>query len=173
MSHRDRLVEAAWIMVRIGKILNRLFLVIVVLVLPLSWVFAGPLTAFLARSNPGVDAASELVGLRLEIVIGIAAAIATDRLLAALRDILMTARSGEPFVAANARRLQAMGWALLALQLLDIPAALLGHFVPSLGSSAPAPDVSLGGWMAVLLLFVLSRVFAAGAVMRDDLEGTV
>lgn len=28
-------------------------------------------------------------------------------------------------------------------------------------------------WIAVLLLFVLARVFAHGARMREDLEGTV
>jgi hypothetical protein len=173
MSQHNRLTEFAWIVVRIGRVVNAVFLALLVLGLPLTWVFAGPLISFLAQSDPGTDASSELVGVRWEMLIGIGAAVATDRLLAALRDILVTARVGDPFVAANARRLQAMGWALMALQLLDIPAALLGRLVPSLGSAAPNPDFSLGGWMAVLLLFVLSRVFAAGAVMRDDLEGTV
>ena len=32
---------------------------------------------------------------------------------------------------------------------------------------------SVNGWLAVLLTFVLARVFAEGARMRDDLEGTV
>ncbi len=32
---------------------------------------------------------------------------------------------------------------------------------------------SINGWLAVLLTFVLARVFAQGALMRDDLEGTV
>jgi hypothetical protein len=173
MSTRDRLTETAWTVVRLGRVLNWLFLIGVLLGLALSWLFAGSLISFLSNSNPGVDAASEAIGLRLEMLIGIFAAIATDRLLDALRDILATARVGDPFIASNAGRLQAMGWAMLALQLLDIPAALLGRFVPSLGSAAPNGDISLGGWMAVLLLFVLSRVFAAGAVMRDDLEGTV
>ena len=34
-------------------------------------------------------------------------------------------------------------------------------------------NFSLTRWLAVLLLFVLSRVFEQGARMRDDLEGTV
>ena len=29
------------------------------------------------------------------------------------------------------------------------------------------------GWLAVLLTFLLARVFAEGTLMRDDLEGTV
>jgi len=32
---------------------------------------------------------------------------------------------------------------------------------------------SFAPWLAVLLLFVLARVFAEGARMRADLEGTV
>ena len=32
---------------------------------------------------------------------------------------------------------------------------------------------SINGWLAVLLTFVLARVFAVGTVMREDLEGTV
>ena len=32
---------------------------------------------------------------------------------------------------------------------------------------------SITGWLAVLLTFLLARVFAEGALMRDDLEGTV
>jgi hypothetical protein len=34
-------------------------------------------------------------------------------------------------------------------------------------------DFSLTPWLAVLLLFVLARVFEQGAHMREDLEGTV
>ena len=32
---------------------------------------------------------------------------------------------------------------------------------------------SVNGWLAVLLTFLLARVFAEGALMRDDLAGTV
>lgn len=32
---------------------------------------------------------------------------------------------------------------------------------------------SVNGWLAVLLTFLLARVFTEGARMRDDLEGTV
>ena len=32
---------------------------------------------------------------------------------------------------------------------------------------------STSGWLAVLLTFVLARVFAAGTLMREDLDGTV
>jgi hypothetical protein len=32
---------------------------------------------------------------------------------------------------------------------------------------------SISGWLAVLLTFLLARVFAEGTLMRDDLQGTV
>jgi hypothetical protein len=32
---------------------------------------------------------------------------------------------------------------------------------------------SISGWLAVFLTFLLARVFAEGALMREDLEGTV
>ena len=32
---------------------------------------------------------------------------------------------------------------------------------------------SISGWLAVLLTFLLARVFSEGALMREDLEGTV
>ena len=32
---------------------------------------------------------------------------------------------------------------------------------------------SINGWLAVLLTFLLARVFAEGTRMRDDLDGTV
>ena len=47
------------------------------------------------------------------------------------------------------------------------------------GVSTPAHPVhldagfSINGWLAVLLTFLLARVFAQGARMREDLEGTV
>ena len=85
-----------------------------------------------------------------------------------------TVRAGDPFVAANAYRLHAIAWALLALQLLSIAIAAIGKAI-----STPANPVdldagfSINGWLAVLLIFVLARVFAEGALMREDLEGTV
>ena len=85
-----------------------------------------------------------------------------------------TVRAGDPFVAANAYRLQAIAWSLLALQLLSITIAAIAKAI-----STPENPVqieagfSLNGWIAVLLTFVLARVFAEGTLMREDLEGTV
>jgi uncharacterized membrane protein len=85
-----------------------------------------------------------------------------------------TVRAGDPFVAANAIRLRAIAWSLLFLQLLSIVIGTIGKAV-----STPAHPVNLdagfsvNGWLAVLLTFLLARVFAEGTLMRDDLAGTV
>ena len=75
---------------------------------------------------------------------------------------------------ANADRLRAIAWALLVAQLLSLGS---GAIAEALSTAARPIHVdagfSISGWLAVLLTFVLARVFAEGALMRQDLEGTV
>ena len=83
-------------------------------------------------------------------------------------------RLGDPFVAANADRLNVIGWILVALQFLSITIAAIGKMIST--EAMPVhldAGFSISGWLAVLLTFVLAQVFAEGARMRDDLEGTV
>jgi Protein of unknown function (DUF2975) len=88
--------------------------------------------------------------------------------------IVGTVRAGDPFVATNAHRLRAIAWTLLALQILSLVIGAIGRAI-----STPAHPVhldagfSIHGWLAVLLTFLLARVFAEGTHMREDLEGTV
>jgi hypothetical protein len=85
-----------------------------------------------------------------------------------------TVRRGDAFVAANITRLQAIAWALLALQILSLIIAGIGKAI-----STPANPLHLdagfspSGWLAVFLTFVLARVFAEGTLMREDLDGTI
>jgi hypothetical protein len=173
LDGKDRLIKGSRLVVRIAIVTNRLFLLAVIVGLLLSWIFPAQFVALLIQPGPGTDVRSAMTGLQLLMLLGLAMAVATDRLLAPLAQIIASAGAGDPFISANARRLQTIGWALLALQVLDIPGALLEKFFPSLGSAAPDVTFSPGGWIAVLMVFVLSRVFAAGSAMRDDLEGTV
>jgi hypothetical protein len=173
LDGKDRLIKGSRLVVRIAIVTNRLFLLAVIVGLLLSWIFPAQFVALLIQPGPGTDVRSAMTGLQLLMLLGLAMAVATDRLLAPLAQIIASAGAGDPFISANARRLQTIGWALLALQLLDIPGALIQKFFPSLGSAAPDVTFSPGGWIAVLMVFVLSRVFAAGSAMRDDLEGTV
>jgi len=115
-----------------------------------------------------------IVGMRLIMAIGIGSTPLTHILLTRLLAIIETVRRGDPFVADNAARLQTTAWALLGLQLLHLAVGA----VAAAASSPSQPldldwNFSVSGWLAVLLLFVLARVFDYGTRLRDDLEGTV
>lgn len=113
-------------------------------------------------------------GLRAIAALGLVAIPINHAVLNRLLAMVGTVRAGDPFVAANATRLNAIAWLLVALQLLSM-------VIGSIGEAISTPEhplhldagFSLMGWLAVLLTFVLARVFAAGTLMRQDLEGTV
>ena len=123
---------------------------------------------------PSPDAARLIMGLRAIAVVGLAAVPLNYAILKRLLAIVGTVREGDPFVAANAHRLQTIAWVLLALQLLSL---VIGAIAKAISSPAHPIDLdagfSINGWLAVLLTFVLARVFAEGALMREDLDGTV
>ncbi|MGT2513561.1 DUF2975 domain-containing protein [Sphingomonas panni] len=69
--------------------------------------------------------------------------------------------------------MRAIGWALLAIQLLDVPLLLIVPSFEGMGVRVDGSSISIGGWLSVLVAFILARVFAEGAALREDLEGTV
>ena len=173
LYNKDSLIKGSRLIVRVAIIVNRIFFFGVIALLLVSLILSTRFVPLLLSQTPAADLASALTGLRLLMLIGLAEAVGTEILLRALSQIIATTSAGDPFIAANARRLQTIGWALLGLQLLDIPGALLAKFFPALGSAAPDVSFSPGGWLAVAMVFILARVFAAGSTMRDELEGTV
>ena len=123
---------------------------------------------------PSPEAERLVMALRAIAVLGLAAIPLNHVVLKRLLAIVETIRAGDPFVAANASRLQAIAWVLFALNLLSMVIGAVARTV-----STPAHPLhinagfSINGWLAVLLTFVLARVFAQGALMRRDVEGTV
>ena len=124
--------------------------------------------------SPSPEAERVIMGLRAIAVIGLAAVPLHYVVLKRLLAIVETVRAGDPFVAANASRLQAIAWALLTLQCLSL---VIGAIAKTVSTPAHPVNVdagfSISGWLAVLLTFLLARVFAEGTLMREDLEGTV
>jgi hypothetical protein len=126
------------------------------------------------KLTPSPEAERLVMGLRAIAVLGLVAIPFNHAVLKRLLAIVETVRAGDPFVAANASRLQAIAWTLLALQLLSLVIGAIARAV-----STPAHPLkldagfSITGWLAVLLTFLLARVFAEGTLMREDLEGTV
>ena len=126
------------------------------------------------KLSPSPEAERLVMGLRAIAVLGLAAIPLNYAVLKRLLAIVQTVRAGDPFVAANASRLQAIAWVLLALNLLSI---VIGAIAKTVSSPAHPLHMNAGfsinGWLAVLLTFLLARVFAEGTLMREDLEGTV
>jgi hypothetical protein len=138
-----------------------------------SVVVPGPLFEGLGvRPTAGRDALER--GMRTIMLIGIASVPVAYVILSRLRAVVDTVRDGDPFRAANAGRLQTIAWAYLGLELLHVA---VGVVAAGSGSAEQPLDLhwrfSVTPWVAVLLLFVLARVFDQGARMRVDLEGTV
>lgn len=162
----------AYVVLRLLVVLNLLIgaaILALLLVMPNErWIMA----AF--ELTPSPDADRLIMGLRAVAALGLATIPINHIVLNRLLAMVGSVRSGDAFVAANAARLQTIAWCLLALQILSIVIAAIGKAV-----STPAHPVnldagfSINGWLAVLLTFVLARVFAEGALMRDELEGTI
>lgn len=125
------------------------------------------------KYGAAVDGDSVVWTLRLLVIAGLVGVLVLRFFLDALADLLGTVRAGDPFVAANADRLEQMGWALLGVQGLQLLAGVFTAWFVHLGVEAPPWTPSFGGWLGVLLAFVLARVFRRGTEMRDDLAMTV
>jgi hypothetical protein len=151
--------------------LNLLYGMGILVLLIASLVVPGPLVAALVKKPAS---AAAIGGMRLMMTVGIAAVPIAHVILAKLRAMVLTVRAGDPFVVDNAQRLNAIAYALLALELLHM---VVGAIAKSDAFTELGIHVdwtfSFTPWVAVLLLFVLARVFEHGARMRADLEGTV
>jgi hypothetical protein len=124
--------------------------------------------------SPSAEADRVVMGLRGIAAIGLVATPLNYVILKRLLAIVETVRAGDPFVAANALHLQQIAWTLLALQLLSL---IVGAIVKTISTPEHPVHINAGfsinGWLAVLLTFLLARVFAEGTFMREDLQGTV
>ena len=162
----------AYVVLRILIVVNWLMgaaiLALLVVMPHKQWIMA----AF--KISPSPDAERLIMGLRAVAALGLVGVALHYVVLKRLLAIVLAVRAGDAFAAANAYRLQAIAWALLALQLLSLVIGAIAKAV-----SSPAHPVhldagfSISGWLAVILTFLLARVFAEGTLMREDLEGTV
>ena len=88
-----------------------------------------------------------------------------------LRRILLSVNQGDAFEFANVKRLQAVGFGLIGIQLT---ALLLVFVAPqSIGQSPSDYDFDLGSWLGILVVFILAEVFRQGSAMRDEQMTTV
>ena len=175
MSHSassSAALPIAHLVLRISIVLNWLWgaaiLVLLVLMPNREWI----ISAF--NLSDSLDTNRLVWGLRATAALGLIVIALNYVVLKRLVAIVDTVRAGNPFVAANAERLEAIARAMLVLQLLSIT---IGAIAKAISTPSHPVDLdagfSIAGWLGVLLTFILARVFAEGARMRDDLEGTV
>ncbi len=153
----------------------------------LNWIYGAVVLAILlglissgqwtlaALGVPTMDQTSALLmGMRAIAALGLMAVPLNLAVLRRLVGMVRTVRDGDPFVALNAGRMQVIAWCLLGQQVLSVLIGLVARWV-----STPAHSLHLdagfspSGWLAVILTFVLARVFVEGTQMRHDLDGTV
>lgn len=111
-----------------------------------------------------------LVGV---LAVGCVAAVPVHAIFTRIIAMIDTVRAGTPFAPVNADRLRQIAWAMLALQIIDLGYGWFATQLSAATGEVMAWQFSITGWLAVLLLFVLARVFQQGAALQDEIEGTV
>lgn len=171
---RDPLLSFALVVVRLIAILLAVAVIAAVIGMVFFAYDASTGSGVLASEYPGSDPAvvsGHLWRLLPFAAVGMACAATFMHLLG---KIIVSAAERDPFDAINAKRLHRMAWLALAFQIIAYPvrAAEAGLRAATEGGPVYA-DIGFGGFIIALVLFVLARIFAHGADMRDDLEGTV
>src|SRR4029450_11619524 len=80
---------------------------------------------------PGADAPPIMTGLRRIALLGVAAVPLCHGILTRLLRMVETVGRGDPFVAANAYRLHAIAWTLVALNVLSMVIGAIGETIAS------------------------------------------
>lgn len=169
--HYSAALPIAYVLLRILIILNWLLAAAIIILL-----VAVPHEAWIMKElslTPSPEASRIVWSLRGVALVGLLSTPLNHLVLTRLLAMVGSVRNGDPFVRANALRLRVIAWTLLGLQLLGLCVAALGDMIESAGHDLNFDGPSLSSWLAVLLTFVLAHVFAEGALMREDLEGTV
>ncbi len=141
--------------------------------------FAGALRQSYPQMQAGAQGAFAVAMAFILVALGL-----VGRFMLHLLAIIRSIQAGEAFKMANAMRIRGMAWISLA----GIPAGIaiagalsattirLGEAVPDAGIHIRTMDglsPGFGQVLMTLLLFVLARLFAQAAAMRDEIEGTV
>lgn len=170
-QHYAQLLGLSRLLLRIWRVLNIAVAAGCLALLLMSFLFEPSFRDYYGR-RPSLDADVIIPTLRLWVLLGLPMFAAVHVLISRLLAMVDTVRAGEPFVPENAARLMTIAWCLLGIQLFDLACGVFAGILTSAGAELDWSP-SLSGWVAVLLLFVLARVFEAGARIRSDLEAMV
>ena len=161
-------LSASRALLKILRIFNLGMAIGLVLAIPASFIFEPTFIAFFSKKPAHIDPSWLMPTLRIWVVLAFGMVAAVHVSLSRLLDVVETVRTGDPFVPENAVRLNTIAWCALFNELLRLVFGLLAATMNAAGSNIPW-QFSITGWLAVVLLFVLARVFEEGTQMRDDL----
>jgi len=162
-------LNASRILLGILLAFNLLMAVCLVAAVPASFLFEPQFFEFFSKKPPRIDPSWLMPVLRLWLVLALLMVAAVHVTFSRLLAVVETVRAGDPFVPENAARLNTIAWCVLATQLLHLTFGMLAATMNAAGSNIDW-KFSATGWLAVVLLFVLARVFEEGTHMREDLE---
>lgn len=159
--------------IRLLILMNLLWGIAILSLLVATLTAPGPVLSALGV-HPATGNDQRILGMRMIMVLGVASVPLIHAALTRLGAMVETVQLGDPFVHENAVRLARIAWGVLALELLHLAVGA----VLAAASSPTAPlrigwSVSPTPWLAVLLLFVLARVFERGTAMREELGAVV
>lgn len=166
-----RVLGASRALLKIWRALNLMMAVAFVLMLLASFIFEPAFREYFSRQPLNADVV--LPTMRLWVVTGLPMFAAVHVMVSRLLAMIETVRAGDPFAPENAARMRTIAWCLLVVQLFELACGLFIGVLTRAGADIGDWDPSLSGWVAVLLLFVLARVFEEGARIRADLEAVV
>lgn len=170
---RDRLIEGAQFIMRIFWAGNRILALAFFVMLVLTFPFYSQLFAKIARRHAELNTANTINGIRVIFIVGIIWCFFIDRFSSSLLLIIKSARIGDPFIHENVFRINLIGWSLVAMQLLDLAVGWIARMfnIQNVADNHSTPSIS--GWLSVVVVFALARIFAIGAAMREEQQGTV
>ena len=162
-------LAASRVLLKILRVFNLGMGLMLVLAVPATFLFEPQFFEFFSKRPPRIDSSWLMPVLRAWMVLALPMIAAVHVSLSRLLDVVETVRSGDPFVPENATRLNTIAWCALFIQLLELAFGVMAATLNAAGSNIEW-QFSLTGWVAVVLLFVLARVFEEGTQMRADLK---
>jgi Protein of unknown function (DUF2975) len=171
---RDPLLLSTTWLLRAIQALLLLGAALLLLAVPFLIYFNAEVLAEIAKEEPrmsGLTSTFPLVALVTSAALACGVAFVFVR---TLLSVIQTVKEGDPFITQNAARLENMGWLALAIQIIGMVVGGIAIWASALLAEDWGDfEIDISGIVLILLLFILARVFRAGAAMRDELEGTV
>jgi hypothetical protein len=167
------LLGVSRLVVQLLRLLNLLMGVLLVGMFIGSFLFEPLfLQVFADKQPPRIDPGLLLPTLRVTIVLTGPLIAAIHIMLTRLLAMIETVRAGDPFVPENAVRMKTIAWCFLVTQMYGLLFGAMMAIMNAAGSNIDW-EFSINGWLGVLLLFVLARVFEEGTRIRADLQAMI